>query len=102
MPRTEELNRLAVNAERDVNSYQSRQGTGRKSDSTIQAVESGVDEMVDKRFSQPTSVKYGPGSTACDSDRRVIPEEEGGIRDARNRLPRAAQFEGVGGPEDKV
>ncbi|KAJ5185183.1 hypothetical protein N7491_006946 [Penicillium cf. griseofulvum] len=99
MPRTEELNQLAFNAERDVNSYQTRQGIGRKSDSTV---ESGVDEMVDKRFSQPTSVKYGPGSTACDSDRRVIPEEEGGTRDARNRLPRAAQFEGIGGPEDKI
>jgi hypothetical protein len=52
---------------------------------TIQAVESGVDEMVNQRFSEPTSVKYGPGSTAQDSDHRVIPEEEGGVRDDRNR-----------------
>lgn len=52
---------------------------------TIQAVESGVDEMVDQRFSQPTSVKYGPGSTASGSDHRIIPEDEGGVRDDRNR-----------------
>lgn len=51
----------------------------------IPAIESGVDEMVDRRFSQPTSVKYGPGSTASASDHRVIPDEEGGVRDDRNR-----------------
>lgn len=51
----------------------------------FQAVESGVDEMVDQRFSQPTSVKYGPGSTASGSDHRVILDEEGGVRDDRNR-----------------
>ena len=52
---------------------------------TIPAAESGVDEMVDRRFPQPTSVKYGPGSTASGSDHRVIPEDEGGVRDDRNR-----------------
>ena len=51
----------------------------------VQAVESGVDEMVKQRFSEPTSVKYGPGSTAQDSDHRVIPEGEGGVHDDRNR-----------------
>ena len=52
---------------------------------TIPAAESGVDEMVDRRFPQPTSVKYGPGSTASGSDHRVIPEDEGGVRDDRDR-----------------
>lgn len=52
---------------------------------TIQAAESGVDEMVERRFPQPTSVKYGPGSAASGSDHRVIPEDEGGVRDDRNR-----------------
>lgn len=51
----------------------------------ILALESGVDEMVDQRFSQPTGVKFGPGSTASGSDHRVIPEDEGGTRDDRNR-----------------
>ncbi|KAJ5163417.1 uncharacterized protein N7500_005247 [Penicillium coprophilum] len=99
MPNTEELNKVAFDAERDLNSYQAKQGLGKKSDSTV---ESGVDEMVDQRFSQPTGVKYGPGSTASGSDHRVIPEDEGGTRDDRNRLARAGQYEGIGGPEDKV
>ncbi|KAJ5499941.1 hypothetical protein N7453_008992 [Penicillium expansum] len=97
MPTTEELKHVGLNAERDLNSHQAKQGRSKKSDSTI---ESGVDEMVDRRFSQPTSVKYGPGSTASASDHRVIPDEEGGVRDDRNRLARASQFEGPGGPRD--
>ncbi|KAJ5834855.1 hypothetical protein N7447_000881 [Penicillium robsamsonii] len=99
MPRTEELNQVTLNAERDLNSYQAKQGLGKKSDSTV---ESGVDEMVNQRFSQPTGVKYGPGSASSGSDRLVIPEDEGGTRDDRNRLARAGQFEGIGGPEDKI
>jgi hypothetical protein len=49
------------------------------------ALESGVDEMVNQRFSEPTGVKYGPGSTASGSDHRKIPEDEGGTRDDRDR-----------------
>lgn len=49
------------------------------------AQESGVDEMVEKKFEQAASLKYGPGSTASGSDHRVIPEDEGGTRDDRNR-----------------
>ncbi|OQE01031.1 hypothetical protein PENSOL_c005G02676 [Penicillium solitum] len=72
MPTTEELKHVDFNAERDLNSHQAKQGRSRKSDSTV---ESGVDEMVDQRFSQPTSVKYGSGSTASGSDHRVILDE---------------------------
>ncbi|KAJ5864010.1 uncharacterized protein N7529_005926 [Penicillium soppii] len=99
MPTTQELNQTALNAERDLNSYQAKQGLGKKSDSTL---ESGVDEMVEKKFEQPASLKYGPGSTASGSDHRVIPEDEGGNRDDRNRLPNAGQFNGTGGPEDDI
>lgn len=49
------------------------------------ALESGVDEMVDKKFSESTGVKYGPGSTASGSDHRKVPEDEGGTRDDRGR-----------------
>lgn len=41
--------------------------------------------MVDQRFSESTSLKYGPGSTASNSDHRKIPEDEGGTRDDRGR-----------------
>ncbi|KAJ5130954.1 uncharacterized protein N7515_006993, partial [Penicillium bovifimosum] len=99
MPTTEELKNVAFNAEKDLNTYQAKQGLGKKSDSTL---ESGVDEMVDQRFPQSTGVKYGPGSTASGSDHRVIPEDEGGTRDDRDRLPRATHFQGEGGPEEKA
>jgi hypothetical protein len=51
----------------------------------ILALESGVDEMVNKRFPESKGVKYGPGATASGSDHRVIPEDEGGTRDDRDR-----------------
>lgn len=97
----EDLRKTAFQAENDLNSYQAKQGVDKKSDSSkmqwcnpvsyidtnqdLLAVESGVDEMVDQRFSEPTSVKYGPGSTASGSDHRKIPEDEGGTRDDRGR-----------------
>jgi hypothetical protein len=99
MPTTEELKQTAFNAEKDLNSYQAKQGLGKKSDSTL---ESGVNEMVENKFEQPAGLKYGPGATASGSDHRVIPEDEGGTRDDRNRLPKAGQFKGTGGPEDDV
>lgn len=92
--------RQAYRAEKDLNSYQAKQGLGRKSDSSMLvsfpplskhpltdliALESGVDEMVDKKFPQATTVKYGPGSTASGSDHRPVPEDEGGTRDDRGR-----------------
>ncbi|CAG8888238.1 unnamed protein product [Penicillium egyptiacum] len=97
MPTTEELKHVDFNTERDLNTHQAKVGRSKKSDSTL---ESGVDEMVNNRFSEPTSVRYGPGTTAQDSDHRVIPEEEGGVRDDRNRLARAYHFQGPGGPRD--
>jgi hypothetical protein len=41
--------------------------------------------MVENKFEQPAGLKYGPGATASGSDHRVIPEDEGGTRDDRNR-----------------
>jgi hypothetical protein len=82
MSHFEDLRKAAFDAEKDLNSYQAKQGLGKKSDSTL---ESGVNEMVEKKFEEPTGVKYGPGSTASGSDHRKIPEDEGGIRDERGR-----------------
>ncbi|KAJ5179512.1 hypothetical protein N7492_002722 [Penicillium capsulatum] len=96
----EDLRKTAFNAEKDLNSYQAKQGLGPKSDSTL---ESGVNEMVDQRFADAgAGVKYGPGSTASGSDHRIVPEDEGGTRDDRGRLPEAKHFTGVGGPEDSI
>ncbi|KAJ6005501.1 hypothetical protein N7451_003445 [Penicillium sp. IBT 35674x] len=96
----EDLRKTAYDAENDLNSYQAKQGLGKKSDSTQ---ESGVDEMPEKRFADHgASVKYGPGATASGSDHRKVPEDEGGTRDDRGRLPKAEHFKGPGGPEDKI
>ncbi|EAW08369.1 uncharacterized protein ACLA_031020 [Aspergillus clavatus NRRL 1] len=91
--------RLAHQAERDLNSYQAKQGLGPKSDSTL---DSGVNEMVDKKFGQLTGIKTGREAGASSSDRKPIPEDEGGSRDDRGRISKAGQFQGAGGPEDKV
>ncbi|OQE21038.1 hypothetical protein PENSTE_c012G01597 [Penicillium steckii] len=95
----EDNRRVAYEAEKNLNSYQAKQGLGAKSDS---AQESGVNELVEKQFPEAGEVKYGPGATASGSDHRVIPEDEGGTRDDRGRLPNADQFKGKGGPEDNV
>ncbi|OOQ87046.1 hypothetical protein PEBR_18555 [Penicillium brasilianum] len=95
----DDIRQTAYKAQNDLNSYQAKQGVGRKSDSTL---ESGVDEMVDQRFPESGGVKYGPGSTASGSDHRKIPEDEGGTRDDRGRIPTAEKFWGPGGPEDKI
>ncbi|KAJ5085855.1 hypothetical protein N7532_010626 [Penicillium argentinense] len=97
--RFEHNRRVAYECENDLNSYQAKQGLGPKSDSVN---ESGVNEMVDQRFPESRGVKYGPGSTASGSDHRVIPEDEGGTRDDRGRLPKGEHFKGKGGPEDSL
>jgi hypothetical protein len=92
--------RIAHEAEKDLNTYQAKQGLGRKSDSTV---ESGVNAMVDKKFEE-TGIKTGREAGASSSDRKPIPEDEGGSRDDRGRISKAGEFEGpdFGGPEDKV
>jgi hypothetical protein len=93
--------RIAHEAEKDLNTYQAKQGLGRKSDSSTSssfqsacllsreanlyiAVESGVNEMVEKKFGD-TGIKTGREAGASSSDRKPIPEDEGGSRDDRGR-----------------
>ncbi|OJJ06043.1 hypothetical protein ASPVEDRAFT_139464 [Aspergillus versicolor CBS 583.65] len=94
-----EARRMATRAQQDLNSYQAKQGLGPQSDS---AAESGVNEMAERKF-QEADVRYGGrDAIPSGSDRKPIPEDEGGIRDDRGRLAQAQQFEGRGGPEDKI
>ncbi|OJJ56680.1 hypothetical protein ASPSYDRAFT_156233 [Aspergillus sydowii CBS 593.65] len=94
-----EARRMATRAEQDLNTYQAKQGLGPQSDS---AAESGVNEMAERKFPQEADVRYGGRDTGpTGSDRKPIPEDEGGMRDDRGRLAQAQQFEGRGGPEDK-
>ncbi|KAL2013014.1 hypothetical protein VTN00DRAFT_539 [Thermoascus crustaceus] len=89
----------AIRAERDLNSYYLKQGTGRKSDSTV---ESGVDERVQKKFPDAGDVRTGPAAVPSSSDRKHIPPEEGGEYDARGHVTQARHFEGPDGPEEKA
>ncbi|CRG90231.1 hypothetical protein PISL3812_07274 [Talaromyces islandicus] len=89
---------LAYQAERDLNTHQKKTGSEKQSDSTI---ESGVNENVQRDF-PGGDVRYGPNATQGGSGRRKIPPEEGGDFDARGRMTEARQFEGTGGPEDKL
>ncbi|ODM23864.1 hypothetical protein SI65_01454 [Aspergillus cristatus] len=91
--------RMAARTKQDLNSYQVKQGLGPKSDSTL---ESGVDEFVDKKFPQETGVRTGRVAGPTGSDKKPIPEDEGGSRDDRGRLAPAGEFQGEGGPEDKA
>ncbi|KAL5332541.1 hypothetical protein BJX70DRAFT_383849 [Aspergillus crustosus] len=93
-----ESTRIAAQAEKDLNSYEAKQGLGRQSDSTL---ESGVNENIERKF-EGAEVRYGREGLPTGSDRKPIPEDEGGVRDDRGRLAQAQQFEGRGGPEDKI
>lgn len=52
---------------------------------TLAALESGVDEMANRRFGEPTSVDTGRETGATGSDKKPIPEDQGGVRDDRGR-----------------
>ncbi|KAN0108462.1 hypothetical protein V8E51_008204, partial [Hyaloscypha variabilis] len=86
----------AKQAERDLNSYQAKQGLNNNSDSTL---ESGVNSAVTSRFPGAT-VTYGSAASG-QGDNREIPVEEGGSIGRDGQLTKARDFEGVGGPEDK-
>jgi len=52
---------------------------------TATALESGVNEFVDKKFPQETGVRTGREAGPTGSDKKPIPEDEGGSRDDRGR-----------------
>ena len=121
--------KLAAAAERDLNSYEAKQGLNSASDSgivpllnppflsspfpfgtfnartkvrllTSLANESGVNQSVEAKFPGAT-VKYGSEASGA-GDNRTIPEDEGGDILPSGRPTKARDFEGVGGPEDKA
>ncbi|KAL1977057.1 hypothetical protein VTN31DRAFT_3339 [Thermomyces dupontii] len=89
---------IAYEAERELNTHQKKQGTDPQS---VSATESGVNARVERDF-PGAEVRYGPGSVPRNSDRMKITPEEGGDYDVLGRVTEAKQFEGRGGPEDKM
>jgi len=98
-PSSEELQNIAAQAEQDLNSYSAKTGSSRSQGVTT--VESGVNSEVEKKFPGAT-VAYPPDISTNAGYNRRIPPEEGGELDDRGRHTRGSQFEGVGGPEDKL
>ncbi|QKX53523.1 uncharacterized protein TRUGW13939_00602 [Talaromyces rugulosus] len=93
-----DLSNMAYQAERDLNSHQKKTGSEKQSDSTL---ESGVNENVQRDF-PGADVQYGERANYGGSETRKIPPEQGGDFDARGRMTESRQFEGTGGPEDKL
>ncbi|KAI9716973.1 MAG: hypothetical protein M1828_007487 [Chrysothrix sp. TS-e1954] len=101
MPSDEENRKIAMAAEQDLNTYQSKQGTGtgeRVSDSTT---DSGINTGATTKFPGSTA-DYGSAVSGAGNNREIPEHEGGGINPETGKPMKAGDFEGVGGPEDKL
>lgn len=78
-PSKDELNKIAADAERDLNSYQAKQGLN-----NVSVEDAGVDSIVEKKF-PGAEVKVGTEISTNAGYNRRIPPEEGGELDDRGR-----------------
>lgn len=78
-PSNDELNRIAKEAEADLNSYQAKQGLNNASLDSV-----GVDSGVEKKF-PGAEVKYDAELSTSASYNKRIPPSEGGELDDRGR-----------------
>lgn len=81
-PGREHLNEIAQQAERDLNTYQSKTGTGKGRVSGLD--DYGVNDPVEKKFPGST-VKAGDDLVTNRSYDRPIPPDEGGDVDDKGR-----------------
>jgi hypothetical protein len=79
-PSNEELNRIAAEAEENLNSYSMKTGANRGSASD----EAGVDTSVENKF-PGAEVRFGSDLKTNAGYNRQIPPEEGGELDDRGR-----------------
>jgi len=92
---------LAKQAEEDLNSPSSKTGTRQNpSDSTI---DSGIDTAATNK-SPPgaATATYGSAASGAGGNREIPASEGGGEDPTTGRALKARDFEGEGGPEDKV
>ncbi|KAK5656001.1 hypothetical protein OQA88_5139 [Cercophora sp. LCS_1] len=98
-PDKETLDRIARQAEQDLNSYESKTGSGR--DRATDYEPAGVSDTLVSKF-PGAQVKYGDDLvTSAGYDRRMPPDEGGDIDD-HGRFIHGHAYEGIGGPEDKM
>ncbi|KAI0526482.1 hypothetical protein F5B22DRAFT_655631 [Xylaria bambusicola] len=95
-PSADDFRKIAEEAERNLNTYESKTGAHRTSPND----DSGVETRVENQF-PGSSVRYGDDLSTNAGYNKRIPPEEGGDLDARGRQTRGEHFEGVGGPEHK-
>ncbi|KAI0426418.1 hypothetical protein F5Y09DRAFT_318984 [Xylaria sp. FL1042] len=96
-PSVDEFRKIAEEAERNLNTYESKTGAHR----TSRNDEAGVDTRVENQF-PGGQVRYDQDLSTNAGYNKRIPPEEGGDLDARGRQTRGEHFEGVGGPEHKL
>ncbi|KAI1425981.1 hypothetical protein F5Y12DRAFT_713636 [Xylaria sp. FL1777] len=94
---TDDFRKIAEEAERNLNTYESKTGAHKTSPSD----DAGVDSRAVNQF-PGGSVRYDQDLSTNASYNKRIPPEEGGDLDARGQQTRGEHFEGVGGPEHKL
>ncbi|KAK4447834.1 hypothetical protein QBC34DRAFT_495924 [Podospora aff. communis PSN243] len=98
-PDTTQLNNIAQQAERDLNSYESKTGNNRDKKTGLE--DAGVSDVATKKF-PGSSVKYSDDLVTNAGMNRRIPPDEGGDVDDHGRFLRGSAYTGPGGPEDKI
>ncbi|KAH7244757.1 hypothetical protein B0J15DRAFT_552372 [Fusarium solani] len=88
---------IAKQAEQDLNTYQAKTGNARRQD----ADNAGVNPLVENQF-EGAQVEFGDELSTNRGYNKRIPPSEGGILDDRGRQARGEQYEGEGGPIDKL
>ncbi|KAK0654934.1 hypothetical protein B0T16DRAFT_486630 [Cercophora newfieldiana] len=96
-PDPKKLNDIAKKAEHDLNTYQSKTGTGQDHPANIEDAGS----RITSKF-PGSSVKYGEDVVTSASMNRRIPPEEGGEIDDHKHMIHGSAYLGEGGPEDKT
>ncbi|KAH7306025.1 hypothetical protein B0I35DRAFT_111446 [Stachybotrys elegans] len=90
---------IANQAEADLNTYQSKTGVARPEGLD----EAGINSFVEKKFEgEGAKVTYGDELSTNRGYNKRIPPSEGGLEDKHRRQTRGQDFEGEGGPEDKI
>ncbi|KAL6922229.1 hypothetical protein ACHAPO_002987 [Fusarium lateritium] len=88
---------IALDAEKDLNTYQAKTGAARP----VGGDDAGVNTMAENKF-EGAHVEYGDELSTNAGYNKRIPPSEGGVTDDKGRQARGEQYEGEGGPMDKL
>ncbi|PHH91781.1 hypothetical protein CDD83_10349 [Cordyceps sp. RAO-2017] len=94
---TVDYEKIAKQAEADLNTYQSKTGAARPQGLD----DGGANSYAEKKFAT-AEVKQGDELSTNGGYNKRIPPSEGGVLDDRGRQTRGEHFQGKGGPLDKL